>query len=71
MRGRGNLVVDFCSNVETNAAEYYDSLPLPEYNPFNLLLIDFKENKSYFFNNTDQKLAKFPLLPAYLLRVPP
>ena len=41
MRGRGNLVVDFC-NGNMTADEYFKSLPLAEYNPFNLLMVDFK-----------------------------
>ena len=41
MRGRGNLVVDFCMG-KMSAVEYFNSLPLAEYNPFNLLMVDFK-----------------------------
>ena len=41
MRGRGNLVVDFCTGKMT-AERYFEALSLAEYNPFNLLMVDFK-----------------------------
>ena len=96
MRGRGNLVVDYCKDKSLSSAEYFDSLALglislnfwlsikfvhsqtgkfyitfsslvswllsklkswkDEYNPFNLLLIDFVSNDVKVFNNIDKQL---------------
>lgn len=56
MRGRGNLVVDFCKNKELSITDYFQTLPLDEFNPFNLLLIDFNKNDLKVLNNIDKQL---------------
>merc|ERR1712131_482955 len=56
MKGRGNLVVDYCKNESLSSEEYFNSLALDEYNPFNLLLIDFIANDVKVFNNIDKQL---------------
>jgi len=56
MKGRGNLVVDYCKDQSLSSKNYFDSLALDEYNPFNLLLIDFVTNDVKVFNNIDKQL---------------
>jgi uncharacterized protein with NRDE domain len=54
--GRGRLVVDFCqSNSAPN--QYFESLSLPDYNPFNLLMIDILKEESFFFNSKDENVT--------------
>ena len=53
---RGRLVLNFCQGQDS-PREYFESLELGEFNPFNLLLVDVANDRYFSFNNTKAELV--------------